>query len=297
MVEIRFVDFYKWAVAKKVHGNDRLVADVIYYHSFVHGDCWLSKARIADHTGLSLKSIQRSISSLEGRNLVLTNRGNGRSAIEFKLNIKVDSQSIDMDSQSIEVVTESIPMVTQSIATKNNPEKPLLWTHSPYPMDSQSIPMDSVTPQRNIQEQESSYQSSVVDSRAREIPTSESRPPLDQWVLSEMSRFGYDVPVPVAANIATRTLGAMSRDYAEEYITDRLSELTGQPQKKVVRYILQDGPGWLERKLNPAPARKERNTKRQRERVVDPSVRKYEHPPEVIRAFELQMGLIKDDDA
>jgi hypothetical protein len=123
------------------------------------------------------------------------------------------------------------------------------------------------------------------------------RPPLDQWVLSEMSRFGYHVPVPVAANVATRTLGAMSRDYAEEYITDRLSELTGQPQKQVVRYILQDGPGWLERKLNPPPARKERNNKRQRERVVDPNVRKYEHPPEVIRAFELQMGLIKDDDA
>jgi hypothetical protein len=112
-----------------------------------------------------------------------------------------------------------------------------------------------------------------------------------------MSRFGYDVPVPVAANVATRTLGAMSRDYAEEYITDRLSELTGQPQKQVVRYILQDGASWLERKLNPPPARKERNTKRQRERVVDPNVRTYEHPPEVIRAFELQMGLIKDDDA
>lgn len=94
--------------------------------------------------------------------------------------------------------------------------------------------------------------------------------PYDQWVSDEFSRFGYHLPIPVSQNIAARTLTAMSREYGEQYITDRLSELTGRPQAAVVKYILQDGAGWLQRKLNPPPAREQRARANRREIYRDP---------------------------
>ena len=95
-------------------------------------------------------------------------------------------------------------------------------------------------------------------------------PPYDQWVSDEFSRFGYHLPIPVSQNIAARTLTAMSREYGEQYITDRLSELTGRPQAAVIKYILQDGAGWLQRKLNPPPAREQRARANRREIYRDP---------------------------
>jgi hypothetical protein len=95
-------------------------------------------------------------------------------------------------------------------------------------------------------------------------------PPYDQWVSDEFARFGYHLPIPVSQNIAARTLTAMSREYGEQYITDRLSELTGRPQAAVVKYILQDGAGWLQRKLNPPPAREQRARANRREIYRDP---------------------------
>jgi hypothetical protein len=129
--------------------------------------------------------------------------------------------------------------------------------------------MVTQSPQRNIQEQEVlSCSSSTKDLKT--IAREAGPPPYDQWVSDEFSRFGYHLPIPVSQNIAARTLMAMSREYGEQYITDRLSELTGRPQAAVVKYILQDGASWLQRKLNPPPAREQRARANRREIYRDP---------------------------
>lgn len=133
-------------------------------------------------------------------------------------------------------------------------------------------------------EKENNYLTNEVVDNIQSISREEIRvplhraTPLDVWILETFTEFGYTLPAPVALNIASRTLGSMSRDFAEEYITERLCELTGQSQSKVVKYVLQDGPTWLQRRLNPPPAREAKGRKRDKERIVDEGVRTYQPP-------------------
>jgi hypothetical protein len=86
---------------------------------------------------------------------------------------------------------------------------------------------------------------------------------LDTFIAESFAEFGYQLPFQVSAHIATRTLTYMSDPMAREYVTDRLSELSGQPQQRVVRYVLQDASEWLKDRQTP-----KRMPSKKREREV-----------------------------
>lgn len=264
---------------KDLSQSEKSVLTVLCYRAGIKASCWPSLESIGHDAGMSGRTVSRAMQGLVDGGWVAVSGTQRRQ--EYVLWYSDNYGQIVMQGgQNVRKGGQNDVITGQFVTIQK---------HEVTNEDNLSVNEDNLSPdcgqivhltiKENNNKNQTMYQSSVDNNshvRESDLPSTTTHvQPLDEWVTDEFARFGYSLPIPVAQNIATRTLHAMNRTYGEEYITDRLSELTGQPQVKVVRYIIQDGPDWIKRRLNPPPVREAKYSKPKKERVIDHGVRTY----------------------
>lgn len=261
---------------------EQSVLIALVFRAGLSGSCWPSLSRIALDARVGTSSVSRALKSLTEKGLIGNESGSGRKSSMYHMWYSLSYHSGNTTAHHDNTTAHSGGTTAHSGNTDflDSSSESCLTTVGTQPYHS-----GNTTAHSGVQtEKENNCSTKEVVDNIQSISREEIRvplhqaTPLDVWVSEAFTEFGYSLPIPVAANIAAKTLSAMSRDFAEEYITERLCELTGQSQSKVVKYVLQDGPTWLQRRLNPPPAREAKGRKRDKERIVDEGVRTYQPP-------------------